>query len=93
MKMNKFESVIVLKPETEKEKILAITEEVEKTVDNLINYENLGIRKFAYEIEKYKEGIYLVFHFKSGSKRRKELEEYYKTEKNILKFIIVKEEE
>lgn len=91
--MNKFESVIIVKPEVEKEKILEITEEVEKIVGNLTSYENLGIKKLAYEIKKYAEGCYLIFYFETELETTKELEKYYRLEEDILKFIIVRNDD
>ena len=66
--MNKYESVIIVNPTVDDEKLKSL----EKTFTDIINkagkvekVDNLGKRKLAYEVKKNNEGIYLVFNFEA----------------------------
>ena len=55
--------------------------------------EELGKRKLAYEIKKQKEGFYIVFKFEANPTLISELERNYRIADEVIKFIVVKEEE
>jgi len=90
-----YESVIIVRPEVvENEKKL---EELKNKYVNLINnngkvtnYENLGIKMLAYEIQKQKTGLYIVINFESKRDFIAELERNYRIDDNVMKFIVVK---
>lgn len=97
--MKKLESVIILKPDLSKNEIKEVLEKVEKTIKKvakITNKEELGIKKLAYEIKKCKEGYYVVhqFEIKQESEDCAEsivsIERYFRTQEEIIKFIIVK---
>ena len=91
--MNKYESVIIINPNVEGTKEL-----VQKFTD-LINsdgkvekVDELGTKKLAYEIQKNKEGYYVVFYFEAKPESIAELERNYRIMDDILKFIVVRKE-
>ena len=81
--MNKYESVNIIKKFTE----LINTEWKVEKVDEL------GKRKLAYEVKKNKEGYYVVFHFEAQPTLIAELERNYRITDDVIKFIVIKEEE
>lgn len=85
----KFESVIIIKPEIEEKAIAAIVAEVNKKVKNL-KVEEIGLKKLAYEVKGNKEGYYLLFNFEDIAEKVAMLEDYYRQEDNILKFITIR---
>ena len=94
--MNKYESVIIINPNLEEEAIKALIEKF----SNLINtdgkvdsVEELGKKRLAYEIRKNKEGYYVVFKFEAKPESITELERVYRITDEVIKFIVVKEEE
>ena len=94
--MNKYESVIIIKPSLEEEAIKTL---IQKFTD-LINkngkvekVQELGKKKLAYEIKKNKEAYYIVFNFEADPSSIAELERIYRITDEIIKFIVVKEEE
>ena len=94
--MNKYESVIIINPNLEEEAIKALIE----IISNLINtdgkvssVEEVGKKKLAYEIKKNKEGFYVVFKFEANPELITELERVYRITDEVIKFIVVKEEE
>ena len=94
--MNKYESVVIINPNLEAESIKAII----KKISDLINtngtvnsVEELGNKKLAYEIKKNKEGYYVVIKFEANPALITELERVYRITDEVIKFIVVKEEE
>ncbi len=59
----------------------------------LVQLKKLVKRKLAYEIKKNKEGFYVVFKFEANPELITELERVYRITDEVIKFIVVKEEE
>ena len=94
--MNKYESVVIVNPNLVEESI----KNLEKKFSDLINtdgkvtsVEEMGKRKLAYEIKKQKEGFYFVIKFEAKPELIAELERNYRITDEVMKFIVVKEEE
>lgn len=62
----------------------------EKNNITIIENENLGLRKLAYEIKKNKQGYYLRYKIKAEDSKISELENYVRRNENVIKFITVK---
>lgn len=91
--MNKYESVIIINPNTDEEGI----ENLIKKVTDLINkdgkvtsVENLGKKRLAYEISKCKEGYYVIFYYETESNIIVEIERNFRITEEIIKFITVR---
>lgn len=94
--MNKYESVVIVNPNLEEESIKAVINKFSDLIntDGKVNsVEELGKRKLAYEIKKQKEGFYVVFKFEANPTLISELERNYRIADEVIKFIVVKEEE
>ncbi len=52
--------------------------------------EELGKKRLAYEVQKNKEGYYIIFIIKANKDDILEIERYSRINEDILKFIIVK---
>lgn len=96
--MKKYESVVLLKPDlNEKETkniIDKITDKMKEYV-NVTDFEDLGIRKLAYEIRKNKEGHYLVYQFEKeeiNNNEILEIERFYRITEEIIKYIVVRKD-
>ena len=88
--MNKYESVIIVNPNLDEAGIKAL----EEKFTGLINengkveaVENMGKKRLAYEIKKFKEGTYMLFNFEANPDSIKELERVYRITDEVLKFI------
>ena len=64
-----------------------------KTVINVLNVEELGLRNLAYEIKGCKEGYYYKYEFMSNARGINKLENFLRNDYNIIKFIEVKMED
>ena len=94
--MNKYESVIIINPNLEEEAIKALIEKISNLINTdgkVSSVEEVGKKKLAYEIKKNKEGFYVVFKFKANPELITELERVYRITDEVIKFIVVKEEE
>lgn len=94
--MNKYESVIIVNPNLDEAGIKAL----EEKFTGLINengkveaVENMGKKRLAYEIKKFKEGIYMLFNFEANPDSIKELERVYRITDDVIKFIVVRKED
>ena len=94
--MNKYESVIIINPNLEVESTKALVEKISNLINSngtVISVEELGKRKLAYEIKKLNEGYYVIVKFEAKPELITELERVYRITDEVIKFIVVKEEE
>lgn len=94
--MNKYESVIIINPNLEAEAIKTLIEKISNLINNngkVESVEEIGKKRLAYEIKKNKEGYYVVFKFEAKPELIAELERIYRITDEVIKFIVVKEEE
>ena len=95
--MNKYESVIILKPDLSKQELEKIIFKVENKIKEfaeITDKKDYGIRKLAYKIHKNKEGHYIMHQFELSKDSKgdsiSELERLYRILDEIIKFIVVK---
>ena len=91
--MNKYESIIIINPNVEEEKIKALIERFTTLINSdgkVEKVDELGKKKLAYEIGKNKEGNYVVFDFEANPSLIAELERNYRITDEIIKFIVIK---
>jgi len=90
--MRKYETLFILRPSIEEEKrneviekfkgIIASDGEVEKV-------EEWGVKRLAYEIEKIRDGYYVLVNFKANPELPKELERNFRISDDVLRYIVV----
>ena len=91
--MNKYESVIIVNnsiSEDVKKETIGKIENFIKENGKLEKVDVLGAKKLAYEIQKQKEGYYVVFYFDAKSQYILELERIYRITDEILKFMTIR---
>lgn len=92
-----YESMFILRPsltDEEVEKIITKMKGViEKSGGEILNVENWKKRKLAYEVQKEKKGIYIIFQLKGNGKLIDELERNYRIEDTVIKFLTTKLDE
>ena len=94
--MRKYETLFILRPTLEEEKrneviekfkgIIAAEGEVEKV-------EEWGNKRLAYEIEKIREGYYVLVNFLANPTLPKELERNFKISDDVMRYIVINLEE
>lgn len=94
--MNKYETVILISNQiTEKQRKDIITKITRLISENatIISKEELGEKKLAYEIRKHTQAFYYIINFESEAAFIYELERNYRIIDEILKFIIVRQDD
>jgi len=94
--MNRYETVFIINPNVEEEGIKSLIQKFSDLINNdgkVESVEELGKKKLAYEIKKQNEAYYLVFKFEAKPELISELERNYRITDEVIKFIVVKEEE
>jgi len=89
--------VVVFVPELDEkeleEQIQWVKSIIEKNGGEIVKVDNWGKRKLAYEIEKRKEGYYVLFLFRSSGDLVEELERNYRINNNVIRYLTVKRKE
>ncbi len=92
--MNKYESVIIIKPTLKdkeiKDTINKYKENFEKFSNQPVKVEDMGKKKLAYEIQGNKEGHYAIYTFYGKNEDISDIERNYRIDDNVMKFITVK---
>lgn len=95
--MNKYESIVIIKPKLSEDDRSRIIEKFKKIMENFsdkeIGIEEIGEKKLAYEIQKNRTGYYVLFNFYAKPENVQELERNYRIDDDIMKFIVVRQEE
>ena len=86
--------LMFITPTTLKEEELAnirkkITTLIEEKNGVVLNVEDMGKKKFAYEIKKIKEGMYTLIVFKAMASIISELERFLRLNDKVLRHLIV----
>ena len=93
--MNKYESVIIVNPSLDEEKVKSLIDKFSDLINKhgkVTKVDNMGKRKLAYENKKNREGIYVVFYFEAEPSLIAELERNYRITDEVIKFIVVRDE-
>lgn len=92
--MNSYESMLVLKPELTEEECLklnnAIKEHIVSLDGEIVETVVWGKRQLAYEIDKKKEGFYILNYMTLGAEQMKPLEQYFKLNENIIRYNLLR---
>ena len=90
--MRKYECIYVISPTLEEEQVKALVQKFNDLVSQngeLESTEEWGKRKFAYEVQKQKEGYYVLMNFSANPDFPAELERNFKITEGILKYLVV----
>ena len=92
--MHKYESVVIINPSVEEQGIKALIAKFTDLINSkgkVNEVDELGKKKLAYEIKKNAEGYYIVFNFEAKPELIAELERVYRITDEVIKFIVVRE--
>ena len=91
--MNKYELAVVVSAKLEDEARAEVIEKVKAMITrNVTDVDEWGKRRFAYEIQKMKEGFYYFIHFEAESTVPAEVEQRIRIMDNVLRYLCVKQE-
>ena len=94
--MNKYETIIIINSNADSETIEKVISSVENLISNdggnLINKDNWGRKRLAYEIRGNKDGFYVLFKYEADPAFIQRFERYLVLNEQIIKYMTVRAE-
>lgn len=93
--MNKrvYESAILINAALDDETIKSLIERVKETITTIgaeiLDIEDWGRKRLAYQVKKSKIGYYVIFRFESSSDIVSKLERFYQLDESILRYLTI----
>lgn len=95
--MSKYETMFIIRPDLPEEQYDAVIERFKGIIEGeqgeMININRMGRRRLAYEVKKFREGYYVVFNFSGAPGITDELERNFRISDDVIRYLIIKEEE
>ena len=95
--MRKYETMFILSTELSKEQIAETVEKFTNLITNnggqVDKVAEWGKRRLAYEINKVREGYYVLVNFTAEPAVSKELERIFKISEDVLRYNVIRLEE
>ncbi|AZN38857.1 30S ribosomal protein S6 [Paenibacillus albus] len=92
--MRKYEVMYIIRPEVEQEAVQAITEKFQAIIGNggeIIKHDVIGKRRLAYEINKIRDGIYVLVNFNGTNEVVAELDRVMKITDEVIRCLITRD--
>jgi len=92
--MRKYEVMFIIRSDVDQEVVEATVEKFQNIVNNggeIVKSDVQGKRRLAYEIDKQRDGIYVLFNFNAPSEVVAELDRVMKISDEIVRHLIVKD--
>lgn len=94
--MNKYELAVVVSAKLEDDERAEVMEKVKDLITRfggvVTDVDEWGKRRFAYEIQKMREGYYHFVHFEADSTVPAEVEQRIRIMDNVLRYLCVRQE-
>ena len=95
--MREYEVMYIIKPGFEDDKYAEIIEKYNALIQanggEILKVEPWGKRRLAYEIEKLREGYYVLLRINGAPELPKELERNFKIADEIMRYLVIRVEE
>jgi len=93
--MRNYELMFILRPDLEADAVQANVEKFANIITEnggeVTKNEVLGKRRLAYEIQKHRDGIYVLYNFRANAETVKELDRILRISDDVIRHIIVKD--
>jgi len=90
--LRKYEVMYIIRPDLDEAKNREIVENFNTLIQNnggeVLKVEPWGKRRLAYEINKIREGYYVLVHFNGPTTLPIELERNFRISENILRYLV-----
>lgn len=94
--LRNYETMFIVRPGLDEENYAQIVDKfkgiIEKDGGEVTSVDEWGKRRLAYEIDDFQEGYYVVMNFKANASVPQELERVFKISDEILRYIIIRDE-
>lgn len=92
--MRLYETVFILDPKLDEKQVSSEIDRVKNLITNfdgdIVDVEQAGKKKLAYEIDGNREGYYILIRFKSSPSSISELEQSYRLNERVLRHVIIR---
>ncbi|MNO15020.1 30S ribosomal protein S6 [compost metagenome] len=92
--MRKYEVMYIVRPDLEQEAVQAAVEKFQGIIQNggeITKHDVLGKRRLAYEINKIRDGVYVLVNFTATPEVVAELERILKISDEVIRYLITKD--
>ncbi|GIO85494.1 30S ribosomal protein S6 [Paenibacillus faecis] len=92
--MRKYEVMYIIRPDVEQEAVQATVEKFQGIIQNggeITKHDVMGKRRLAYEINKIRDGIYVLVNFTATPEVVAELERILKISDEVIRYLITKD--
>lgn len=94
--MNKYELAVVVSAKIEDDERAQVIEKVKALIERfggqISDVDEWGKRRFAYEIQKMKEGFYYFITFESDSNCPNEVEQRVRIMENVIRYLCIRQD-
>ena len=94
--MNQYESIIIVNPNVDESALKALEEKFTGLINEngkVESVENMGKKRLAYEIKKFKTGYYFLFNIEAPKEAIDEFNRVSRINENLLRHLVVKVED
>jgi small subunit ribosomal protein S6 len=92
--MRKYEVMYIVRPDVDADLLQATVDKFQGIINNggeVTKHDLIGKKRLAYEIEKFREGIYVLVYFNATADVVNELERLMKISDEIIRYLIVQD--
>lgn len=92
--MRKYEVMYIIRTDIEQEAVDAAVEKFQNIINNggeITKHDVMGKRRLAYEINKFRDGIYVLVNFNAAPEVVAELDRVMKISDEIIRYLIVQD--
>ena len=89
--MRKYEVMYIIRPDVEQEVVQATVDKFQGIISNggeITKHEVQGKRRLAYEIKKFRDGVYVLVNFNAEPAVVTELERLMKISDEVIRYLI-----
>ncbi|KKO54370.1 30S ribosomal protein S6 [Paenibacillus sp. DMB20] len=89
--MRKYEVMYIIRPDIEQEAVQAAVEKFQGIISNggeITKHDVMGKRRLAYEIKKFRDGVYVLVNFNATPEVVTELERIMKISDEVIRYLI-----
>lgn len=91
--MRKYEVMYIIRPDVEQENVQALVDKFNGIISNggeVIKSDVIGKRRLAYEINKLRDGYFVLVHFNATTEVVNELDRLMKISDEVIRSLIVR---
>ncbi|MFD0674480.1 30S ribosomal protein S6 [Cohnella sp. GCM10027633] len=93
--MRNYELMYIIRPDVDQDTVQAVVEKFQGIIVNggeIVKHDIMGKRRLAYEINKHREGTYVLVHFTAAASVVTELDRVLKISDEVIRHIVVREQ-